>query len=82
MPLTDFCRIAEIGRTAFGSWPCARIERYIGNLQGKVADAVERPHIDAADLVNCGLYRVDSIDMKFSEQDSPYFVAKHYRGPT
>jgi hypothetical protein len=47
-----------------------------------VADAVERPHIDAADLVNCGLYRVDSIDMKFSEQDSPYFVAKHYRGPT
>ena len=34
--------------------------------------------IDAADLINCGLRRVDSIDMTFSEQDNPYFVTKHY----
>lgn len=34
--------------------------------------------IDAADLINCGLHRVDSIDMKFSEQDNPYFIRKYY----
>ena len=34
--------------------------------------------IDVADLINCGLYCVDSIEMKFSEQDNPYFIQKHY----
>lgn len=34
--------------------------------------------IDAADLIKCGLYRVDSMDMKFSQQDNPYFVSKYY----
>ena len=38
--------------------------------------------IDAAELVNCSLHRVDSIDMKFSEQDNPYFVSKHYKQTT
>jgi RES domain-containing protein len=38
--------------------------------------------IDAADLINCGLFRVDSIDMKFSEQDNPYFVSKYYPSKT
>ena len=35
--------------------------------------------IDAADLINCGLYKVDNIDMKFSEQDNPYFVKKYLK---
>jgi hypothetical protein len=33
--------------------------------------------IDAADLINCSLYQVASVDMEFSEQDNPYFVTKH-----
>lgn len=33
--------------------------------------------IDAADLINCFLYRVDGIDMSFSQQDNPYFVTKY-----
>ena len=34
--------------------------------------------IDAAALINCGLYRVDNIDLKFSGQDNPYFIRKYY----
>ena len=34
--------------------------------------------IDAADLINCGLYKVNNIELEFSEQDTPYFVSKHY----
>lgn len=34
--------------------------------------------LDAADLINCFLFRVDSIDMEFSQQDNPYFVRKYY----
>ncbi len=45
---------------------------------GEVGYNVALFDIDAADLINCGLYRVDSIDMKFSGQDNPYFVSKHY----
>jgi hypothetical protein len=33
--------------------------------------------IEAADLLNCGLYRVDNINMEFSEQDNPYFASKY-----
>lgn len=34
--------------------------------------------IDAADLMNCGLYKINNINIKFSEQDNPYFIAKYY----
>jgi hypothetical protein len=34
--------------------------------------------IDAADLINCGLYKVSNIDIKFSQQDNPYFMTKYY----
>jgi hypothetical protein len=34
--------------------------------------------IEAADLINCGLYRVDSVDVKFDQCDNPYFVRKYY----
>jgi hypothetical protein len=34
--------------------------------------------IDAADLINCGLYKVNNIDIKFSQQDNPYFMTKYY----
>jgi hypothetical protein len=37
--------------------------------------------IDAAVLINCGLYKITGIDIKFSEQDNPYFVSKHYNEP-
>jgi hypothetical protein len=30
--------------------------------------------LEAADLINCALYKVDSIDVKFSESDHRYFV--------
>jgi len=35
--------------------------------------------IDAADLLNCGLHRVDKIEMKFSQQDNPYFMSKYLK---
>lgn len=28
--------------------------------------------IDAADLINCALYKVSNIDIKFSRHDNPY----------
>jgi RES domain-containing protein len=31
--------------------------------------------LDAAQLLNCGLYRVDSLSYRFSEADNPYFVS-------
>lgn len=34
--------------------------------------------IDAAVMINCGLYEVDKINMEFSQQDNPYFVKKYY----
>jgi len=37
--------------------------------------------IDAADLLNCGLYRIDKIEMQFSEQDNPYSVTKYLKKP-
>jgi hypothetical protein len=32
----------------------------------------------AADLMNCGLYRIDDVSVKLSEQDNPYFIKRHY----
>jgi hypothetical protein len=34
--------------------------------------------INAADLINCALYKVTDLDIKFSQQDNPYFVSKYY----
>ena len=34
--------------------------------------------INAADLINCGLYKVSDIDIKVSQQDNPYYVTKYY----
>ena len=34
--------------------------------------------IEAADLINCALYQVDSVDIKFSQMDNMYFVRKYY----
>jgi hypothetical protein len=32
----------------------------------------------AADLINCGLYRIDDMSVTISEQDNPYFIKRHY----
>lgn len=32
--------------------------------------------LDAAELLNCGLYRVDKVELRSSEQDNPYFVRR------
>lgn len=32
--------------------------------------------LDAAEPINCGLYRVDRVQLDSSEQDNPYFVRK------
>jgi hypothetical protein len=32
----------------------------------------------AADLMNCGLYRIDDVSVKLSEQDNPYFIKRHH----
>ena len=34
--------------------------------------------IDVAEIINCGLYQVDKIDMAFSQQDNPYFIRKDF----
>jgi hypothetical protein len=34
--------------------------------------------LDAADQLNCALYRVDKVDVEYSQKDGPYFIAKHY----
>jgi hypothetical protein len=34
--------------------------------------------IDVANLINCGLYKVNNIDFKFSQQDNPYVMTKYY----
>ena len=34
--------------------------------------------IEAADLINCGLHRVDSVDVHFKQWDNPYFIAKYF----
>jgi hypothetical protein len=34
--------------------------------------------LDAADLINCFLFEVKKIEMKFEERANPYFVAKYY----
>ncbi len=33
--------------------------------------------VAAADVINCGLYRIKDVSITLSEQDSPYFVSKH-----
>jgi len=35
----------------------------------------------AADLINCGLYRIDDVSVAISEQDNPYFMKRHYKKP-
>jgi len=32
--------------------------------------------LEAAELLNCGLYKVDTLNYRFSEADNPYFVTK------
>jgi hypothetical protein len=34
--------------------------------------------LDAADLINCGLYEITGVELEFSESDNPYFVTKYY----
>ena len=34
--------------------------------------------IEDADLINCGLHRVDSVDVQFKQWDNPYFIAKYF----
>lgn len=33
-------------------------------------------NIDVAELINCALYRVDGIEVSYSQRDNPYFVNK------
>ncbi len=33
--------------------------------------------LTVADLINCGLYRIDDVSVKISEQDNPYFIKPH-----
>ncbi len=35
--------------------------------------------IDAAELINCFLYKVTNVSFEFSETANPYFVDKHYK---
>lgn len=35
-----------------------------------------------AELINCGLYRVDSVKYSYDQADNTYFVRKHYPEPT
>jgi hypothetical protein len=32
--------------------------------------------IDAADLINCSLYRIKDVSVQMTQQDSPYFISK------
>ena len=34
--------------------------------------------IDAANLINCGLYRIRHVSVEMTHEDSPYFMTKHY----
>lgn len=34
--------------------------------------------VAAADLINCGLYRIRDVSVTFSEQDNPYFISRYY----
>src|SRR5262249_39603654 len=34
--------------------------------------------IDAADLINCGLYSIKDVSVKMDQEDNPYFVSKRY----
>jgi hypothetical protein len=34
--------------------------------------------IDAADLINCGLYSIKDVSVKMTQEDNPYFIHKHY----
>ena len=34
--------------------------------------------LDAADVISCGLHRIEEITYKTSEQDQPYFVSKYF----
>ena len=37
--------------------------------------------IGAADVINCGLYRVKDVSVTLSQQDNPYFISKYYEKP-
>ena len=32
----------------------------------------------AAELINCGLYEVETVQLKFNQCSNPYFITKHY----
>jgi hypothetical protein len=34
--------------------------------------------VAAADVINCGLNRIEDVSVTFSEQDNPYFINKYY----
>jgi RES domain len=34
--------------------------------------------LDAADLINCTICKVDKVDIEYEERDNRYFVTKHY----
>jgi hypothetical protein len=34
--------------------------------------------LEAADLINCCLYRIKDMTVDMTQQDSPYFITKHY----
>ena len=37
--------------------------------------------VGAADVINCGLYRVKDVSVTLTQQDNPYFVRKYYEKP-
>lgn len=36
--------------------------------------------VASAELLNCCLYVIDSVTFKFSQEENPYFIPKHYSG--
>jgi RES domain-containing protein len=38
-------------------------------------------HCEAAELINCGLYKANAISFMFDQADNPYFISKHYPNP-
>jgi hypothetical protein len=61
----------------------ARVSTYGQTLdsqleQLRAAGCVALFDIDAADLVNCGLYNIEDVSVKMTQEGTPYFVHKHY----
>lgn len=34
--------------------------------------------LDAADILNCILHKIDKVDVEYNQVDGPYFISKHY----